>query len=505
MSKSVPPPAKNSIPGRLFNWRVFVALLIWSYILYRAFFLAVTQDEAYSYFLAKTDYWKAMPGSANTHWLNTLSMRLFLLVPGEDAPWKLRMLSILSWPLYAYSVAQLSGMFKNRWLSVACYLVMLLNPFLLFFFSLGRGYAPAIAFITFSLWLASKKMVESEILPRQWQPVFVSACVAVICNFTALYFLLGMCIVYALYLFRENRINSVFHRDARPAVHIVIATIVFSAASLLFIDLYSGDLEHGGKSNLPGSLFGSLLANSVYLKLPALLKQVFGICLVAFITGAGFILLYRLRGAKNLRAPDFLILTMGMIVLLNWLFHLGAGIPYLLDRTTLIIFPLLTLILFFLLEAILKKIPYFMRSLVAVSIIFIAGINFYKSFSLHYFKEWPMQQNSKKAYDWLKQQNARHVAMDVWQFSVLHNYYRHAFPGRYRFAYSMVNYRHLTDTTDSAMVNFDYLLLSAPYNRKETLLSSWHVKMHDPPTGLTLLAKPFGADSLPGKRSLSPK
>ena len=499
MSILVPFLSKTSAPGRLFNWQVFIALLIWIYLLYRAFTLSVTQDEAYSYFLAKTDYWKAMPGSANTHWLNTLSMRLFLLLPGEDAPWKLRMLSVLSWPLYAYSVARLSGLLKNRWLSMSCFLVMILNPFLLFFFSLGRGYAAASAFIAFSLWLMSKKIANGGILTRQWQPVFVSACLAVICNFTSLYFLLAICIVYAFFLNREKSFKSLLQRDARPAVHIVTATIVFSAASLLFIDLYSGDLEHGGRSNLPRSLFGSLLANSVYVKLPALLKQAFGISVVVFLTGAGLFSLYKLRAEKKYHATSFFLLTLLMIVLLNWIFHVAAGIPYLLDRTTLIIFPLLTISLFLLMQSILKKMPGLVRSTIAVLIIVLTGINFYKSFSLQYFKEWPMQQYSIKAYDWLQQQNARHVAMDVWQYSVMHNYYRHAYPGRYEFVYSMVNYRHLTDTTGRSMINFDYLLLSQPYQKKENILATWFVKIHDPATGITLLANPSRNSSLPKK------
>lgn len=43
-----------------------IATLLWCYIICQAFSISVTQDEAYSYLLVKTDYWRAMPGSANT-------------------------------------------------------------------------------------------------------------------------------------------------------------------------------------------------------------------------------------------------------------------------------------------------------------------------------------------------------------------------------------------------------------------------------------------------------
>ena len=61
-----------------------IVTILWIYIFYRAVFISITQDEAYSYFLVKTNYWRAMPGSLNTHWLNTLAMRLFLWLPGAD-------------------------------------------------------------------------------------------------------------------------------------------------------------------------------------------------------------------------------------------------------------------------------------------------------------------------------------------------------------------------------------------------------------------------------------
>ena len=43
--------------------QLIISLIVWVYIIYRAVLFEITQDEAYSYFLVKTNYWKALPGT----------------------------------------------------------------------------------------------------------------------------------------------------------------------------------------------------------------------------------------------------------------------------------------------------------------------------------------------------------------------------------------------------------------------------------------------------------
>src|ERR1044071_6554969 len=112
-----------------FQWTV--AFLLLCYIVYRACCISITQDEAYTYFLVKTNYWRAMPGTANTHWLNSIFLRLFLWLPGADDPWKVRLLSILSWGMYAWSVIKLGDFCKSRWIAFAFFMAAVLNPFVI--------------------------------------------------------------------------------------------------------------------------------------------------------------------------------------------------------------------------------------------------------------------------------------------------------------------------------------------------------------------------------------
>ena len=118
------------------KWLVFLGLFI--YIIARSFMVPITHDEAYSYLLVKTNYIVAMAGTANTHWINSLGMKLGSLLLGDD-PWQLRLFSMMAWLLYGFSAIRISEKLKNKLLGFALFTCLVANPFLLDFFSLARG------------------------------------------------------------------------------------------------------------------------------------------------------------------------------------------------------------------------------------------------------------------------------------------------------------------------------------------------------------------------------
>ena len=194
--------------------QLIISLIVWVYIIYRAVLFEITQDEAYSYFLVKTNYWKALPGTYNTHWLNTLSTKIFLLLPGEDNVWKLRMLSILSWPVFALSIIKLCRRFDNRIIGWLFFFVCILNPYLVLYFSLERGYAVACALLVFSLWQTGKLIDLQEIHPQKWMRVFLPAALSVLGNFSLLYFFIGLVAVYMDHLIRIGKWRLLMTRSS---------------------------------------------------------------------------------------------------------------------------------------------------------------------------------------------------------------------------------------------------------------------------------------------------
>ena len=65
--------------------------------------ISITNDEAYSFYLVKTNYINALVGTANTHWVNSFFIKLETLVLGNEVwMWRLHMLFFFA--LYYNSV-----------------------------------------------------------------------------------------------------------------------------------------------------------------------------------------------------------------------------------------------------------------------------------------------------------------------------------------------------------------------------------------------------------------
>jgi hypothetical protein len=224
---------------------------------------SLTQDEAHSYLLAKTDNWRQMAGTTNTHWLNTLFVRLMILLPGGDAVWKLRLFSVLSWAVYSRSAIRLSAALKNRWLGFVFFASLTLNPFMLFYFSLERGYAPAFAFLLLSLYLVSKRIKDNAFRPAEWVPVFLLAALASLANFSAFYFFMALTVLYLSYLAITKRYSPLLASSSWRFWFIIVSITAFTAVALFFVRSRN-ELYYGG-TNLTASMLGSMLQGSYYI------------------------------------------------------------------------------------------------------------------------------------------------------------------------------------------------------------------------------------------------
>src|SRR5689334_13012337 len=103
--------------------QIAIVFLLWCYIAYRAFCISITQDEAHTYLLVKTNNWRQALGTTNTHWLNSFFIKLFLLLPGPDRLWKIRTFPVLCWMIYSYATIRLGSYFKDQWMGFGFFTV----------------------------------------------------------------------------------------------------------------------------------------------------------------------------------------------------------------------------------------------------------------------------------------------------------------------------------------------------------------------------------------------
>ena len=134
-------------------WFGALSLTVFSHVLVRAAVVPLIHDEATS-FLAYAQTGHFLPFAsmwdANNHFLNSLCGWVGYKLFGLHLL-ALRWASAMAYLLFAWSAWRLGAEMRSRAIKWCFWLALLLCPFLLDFFSLFRGYGPAIAFLLFAL------------------------------------------------------------------------------------------------------------------------------------------------------------------------------------------------------------------------------------------------------------------------------------------------------------------------------------------------------------------
>lgn len=468
--------------------------ILWCYIFYRAVALPITHDEGYSYYLVKTNYWRAMPGTANNHWLTTLSMRIFLWFPGNDDPWKLRMLSVLCWPLFAFCVIQIVKNFFNKWLGIAFYAAAMFNPYLIFYFSLGRGYAPGCAFAMVCIWLAEKAIRKHPFAPAVWVPAFFAGSLAVLANFTCFYFYIAFTGAYLFHLLWNRQLQQLFKREAIRWWIVVGGTFIFAVAQLVFINIKEG-FSAGSEGEMINSIFGSLLAKSIQVDFQISNYQPLAIMVFTILLVGVVISCFHYFKTRKLTVAFLMLLTAGGIVLLNLVLHVMFNTLFMLERTALIIYVPLVYGLIKLPDglAIVQRAKALRMAVIFVACLLVAGYswNLYKSYSPRYFREFTEETETQEALDTLVSFGARRVGLSAWQYGIHRNYYSMAFPKQYTFQFGFYWRDGSVVIPDGGSVTerFDYLLMDNYYRETWNWEKDWEVVKRYEISGLMVLKK----------------
>ncbi|MFT3826951.1 MAG: hypothetical protein QM731_23710 [Chitinophagaceae bacterium] len=460
-----------------FKWSV--VLFIGLYILYRAFAVEIIQDEAYSYFLIKTNYWRALPGTANTHWLNSFFMRIFLWLPGEDAPWKMRISSIAAWPLFAFYTIRLSDTFRNRWIGLCFFISLVLNPFIVLYFSVARGYAICFAFIMLCVWQAYSLFKNENPSINHFLKVLLPAALAVLANFSAFYFFIGITIILFLHWYLHNPTKSMKEWFLSLPMLLIFGVSLFSVASLFFIRHF-GELWYGGKTNIIYSLFASPIKTMSFITFP---PEIAGYSIFIFLLAAFIISAYKYYRTRKLTLSFLSSSILVFIIAFNWILHLLFNTPFLLDRTALFLFPLIMILFFTILDIYEWKLKIFRYGLQITLTAFMSLIiiNFYKSINLKFFYELPLEAHARECFDYLQKERAKKIGVTIALYGLLEHYYKPAFPEKYPFDYIRVTTAQINQPADSLRVTgIDHLLLNVYNTQKNTALHQMQQLLYFP-------------------------
>ena len=419
-----------------------IGTLLLSYTAFRAYQLSFTHDESFTWHNyinngSVIDILTGNPPAANDHILNSLLMKLFSSLWGNNA-FVLRMQSLLAHFLYIICTIGLVSRFKNKWYALASFILLNVNPYMLDFFSLARGYALGNGFLMASIYFIykyydnpSKKYLVASML---------SIALSVISVFTMIYtfisIIFALNIIILLKLHKKNNlvhIVKVWSKENKPIGIITIVLIILCFIPIRRLIVFHA-LYWGGQTNLWHDTVLSLIEGSLYNQGYATHLMTMVAYLLTFIIVVSMIFVIKdLLRKSSTQHTIILLLSIFMLLmpmLISQIHHWIANGKYLIWRSTIFYVPLIMWVCVVFFDYFSKKKESF------VSVVFVwvfAGIllfNFTESLNFKYVTEWQYDACTKEMLNNLKEDIEKtNVKTPVnlgihWFFEPTINFYR---------------------------------------------------------------------------------
>jgi hypothetical protein len=393
-----PPPDTNSraCHVRRLTWALLllcsVGLLALS--VYRAATFPFTHDESLSFAIFNHEPKRAT--TANNHLLNTLLMEWCSTLFG-NSELSLRLPNIMAHVIYLACALLLLKRFQYVVLQIAGFVFLNLNPFLLDFFFLARGYGLALAFLMLSLYLLARAYEEKQQESfAKYLFLSVSAgSLAVLANFSFLNYYLPLLLVSAWLLFSDASLRRFSRSHTLAAIALFSASGVFLALILrkTFQLQWRGRFSFGGKVGFINDTVGSLVRSSLCsdffpdttdTTIAAVLVGLFGALLLLGLY------LFFLRKEVPLFTLFLLILTLAAV--LPALQHRLVHTLYPVQRAALYYLPLSAVVLLSALHSLARLSSRRWEKLVVLvlpaAIAAILSLHFYRTFNIYACYTW---------------------------------------------------------------------------------------------------------------------
>jgi hypothetical protein len=324
-------------------------LVLFSYTVYRACNLSFTHDESLSYsIVAYSSLWYF---NVNNHPLNTRLMRWCLHWLG-DREWALRLPNVMAHAIYLSFGTLLLWELEEASFVVLGFALLNLNPFLLDFFSLARGYGLALGLSMGALYFFKRAWSEVALnrIVLRLTVGLTFAALAALANFTWINCYLALVAGAFLLLFLKRR-------TFQPERYTLMVSALLFAANAWFtwnlvrrvlVLLRKGVLEGGGPNGFFVDTVYSLIRSALYGWKPLdtsiwpLMILIVGIQLVL-----GMAAMRRNLRDRQFEFSSLLILVQLLVSAAIVAQHILLRSDYPLDRGALYFMPITALIIAF--------------------------------------------------------------------------------------------------------------------------------------------------------------
>ncbi len=390
-------------------------------VLYKVLHVPVTIDELPAVFhYSKFSVWEIMmypDHIPNNHILNTLLVKGSMLLFGQEQ-WAVRLPNLLAFLLYGLGVFRILRLLLgdgSPWFLAGA--LLFINPYLLDFFGLARGYGLSLALEILAAGFLLEGIMRKA--PKYIWYALVSATLASYANFTALVFWAAVTLIAGIWFL------AIYHRHPKKALLPLFLMALFSLAYLALImvplqkmhatDEFQYWTSHGFYQETVISLIHNWYYHSPVL---SHIPHAWFLLPVALATGGALLPAFRRNKnsssetAATLPLPRFLthpgfiaVILLLLPALINMAQTKILGTPNLSGRTALLFYPLLSLVF----VAALRQIPHIRHPLlsgtatIALSLLLLANLT--HRTSLKSVREWDFDQNTLEVMAYLHEQH----------------------------------------------------------------------------------------------------
>ena len=396
---------------------IFVAFL---YTAIRAYFLSITHDEAVTYLIHALGSFSeiftyALSHKSNNHLLNALLVKICIKIFGVSE-FAIRIPALLGHALYLVGIYRLLKLFLKKHHLLLGVSLLVFHPFMLDFFSCGRGYSLALGFLILSLYYLFRRIKEPGSNDINYTLLSLTMLVFSMLSVPFLGVFFSIISIFILLEIKESTVlikqkkramfilSRLFKRILFPAtLSIVILAAIYAKG--LFELLQAKEFYYGGVAGFWNDTVISLIKGSLYdrayfdMDMVLLVKWFIIISLIFLFA----VLLYRsARGQRFSLIDRYLFCTAALLFISSFnilLWHRFFGIKYPIGRTGIYFIPIFLIFILILREGLgsIKRSfvrPLFNTVFYFISIVFL--IHFITSFNFTHYHSWKYDASTKE-------------------------------------------------------------------------------------------------------------
>lgn len=399
--------SRNLLERLLYALIFLISVLLLLFVAYKAAITSFTHDESYTYLhyvnLRFLDILNFKNSYTNNHILNTIFMKFSEMTLGTSE-FTLRLPNIIAFFVYSTFTYFILKM-HNRVLMLPVFLIMTLNPFLLDFFGLARGYGVSIALMIVCIYYLLKYFDKNGKNSDLW--IFnLAALLSVLANFTLLNFYVAVIVTFNIIIIvnsqlkvndQEEKLN-LFKKNKVNIISIIISFLILFIPIKRLVN--SSVLNYGGNNLL--STFKSQVYNTYYSNgnpekyIDIITYFSISIVVISFlivlinymVKNKQFFIQYKGLAIVNL----ILIIILLETVVQHYLLHND----YFKGRFGLFLYPLIVLnfgfLMYYSLSGKLKYLIIIFCYIIAIPIV----MNFYSNANIESYNDWSYDQGTRQ-------------------------------------------------------------------------------------------------------------